>query len=100
LQGGPAGHGFDRNELLLRKVCGPNDPTRFMVALVNYMSKSSFTNCLLHLEGEKVFGFTKRLVDCPLNENNDSHRPNCVDFSHPRVIIPADVFNNVKDVCM
>ncbi len=59
LQGGLVGHGFDKNELLLTRVQGWSDTTKLVVAVANYTSGSSFTNCFLHLEGEKVFGSTK-----------------------------------------
>jgi hypothetical protein len=49
---------------------------------------------------EKVFGFVKRHVDCPLGTYNDSHRLDCVNFFHPKVIVPIVVPNNVKDVRM
>ncbi len=100
LQGGPLGHNLDRNELFFRKACKLNDPIRLVVVVANYMSRSSFTNHLLHLKGKEVFGSTKQLVDCPFNEDNDSHYSNCVNFFHRRVIILDDVLNNVKDVCM
>jgi hypothetical protein len=72
LQGGPSSHGHDRNELLLRKVQGPNDPTRLTAIVANYTSESSFTNFLPHLEGEEVFGSSKQLVDYPPGVDNDS----------------------------
>jgi hypothetical protein len=54
LQGGPPGHGFDRNELLLSRACGLNDFAKLVVNVTNYMFESSFTNHLPHLEGEEV----------------------------------------------
>jgi hypothetical protein len=72
LQGGPSSHGRDRNELLLKRARGPNDLARLTATMANYTSGSSFTNFLLHLEGEKVFGSSKRPVDYPLSVNNDS----------------------------
>lgn len=71
-----------------------------MVVVANYMSKSSFTHFSLYFEGEKVFGFVKKLVDCPFDANNDSHRLNRVNFSRPRVIVPIDEPNIVEDVPM
>jgi len=38
-----------------------------------------------HLEGEEVFGFGKRKLDLPIGSEGDSHHPNKVNFSHPRV---------------
>jgi hypothetical protein len=59
LQGGPSHHGLDRKELLLRKALGSSDLARLVAIMANYTSRLSFTNCLPHLEGEKVFGFSK-----------------------------------------
>jgi hypothetical protein len=59
LQGGPLGHGPDRNELLQR-ACRLNDLARLAVVIANYTFESCFTNHLSHLEeGEEVFGFVK-----------------------------------------
>jgi hypothetical protein len=38
-----------------------------------------------HFEGEEVFGSQKRKADVPLGSEHESHRPNKVNFSHPRV---------------
>ncbi len=38
-----------------------------MVVVINYVSGSSFSYHASHLEGEEVFGFSKRPVHCPLN---------------------------------
>jgi hypothetical protein len=60
-----------------------------MATLANYMFGSSFTYHVSHLEGEEVFGSTKRPVDCPPGPNNDLHRLDHVNFSHPQVIVHA-----------
>jgi len=44
------------------------------------MSESSFTNHLLHLEVEKIFGSAEQLVDYPPSVNNDSHHPDHVNL--------------------
>ncbi len=89
LQGGQPSHGLDRNELLLRRAQRSNDLVTLVATMANYISKSSFTNHLPHLKGEEVFGSTKQLAICPLSADNDSHRPNHVNFFRPRVIILA-----------
>jgi len=38
-----------------------------------------------HLEGEEIFGSTKRKLDVPIGNCGDSHRPDKVNFSQPRV---------------
>ncbi len=66
----------------------------------NYTFRSSFTNCLLYFEGEKVFGFAKQLIDCPFDADNDSHRLDRVNFSRPQVIVLVDEPNIIEDVPM
>ncbi len=36
MQGGPFGHGLDRNELLLKMACGSNDLARLAIVVANY----------------------------------------------------------------
>ena len=38
-----------------------------------------------HLEGEETFGSTKRKLDVPIGDAGDSHRPDKINFSQPRV---------------
>lgn len=83
LRGGPFGHGFDKNEFLLKKVRQSSDPFRLVVVVANYTFEFSFFYCTSHLEGEEVFEFAKLPVDYPLNAENDFHHPNCVNFSSP-----------------
>jgi hypothetical protein len=71
-----------------------------MVVVANYTFESSFTNCLLHLEEEKVFGSTKRFTNCLPSVNNDSHRLDRVNFFHPKVSVLTTKPNIVEDVCM
>jgi hypothetical protein len=59
-------HGPYRNELLLKKARGSNDLAKLVVVMANYTFRSSFTNRLPHLEGEKVYESTKRPIDYPL----------------------------------
>jgi hypothetical protein len=42
------------------------------------------TTRILHLEGEEIFGSTKRKLDLPPGDDGDSHRPDKVNFSQPR----------------
>jgi hypothetical protein len=66
--------------------------------MANFTIGSSFTYHLPHLEGEEVFGFAKRPIDCPLGTKKHSHHPDHVNFSHPWVSILAHELNFVKDV--
>jgi len=38
-----------------------------------------------HFEGKEIFGFCKRMANLPLELEHDSHHPNLVNFSQPRV---------------
>jgi hypothetical protein len=98
LQRGPSSNGFDRNDFLLRRAQCSSDPTRLMVSMANYTSGSSFSYCVLHLEGEEVFGSAKWFVNCFLGAKNDFHRPNHVNFSHPQVTFIIVQPNLVKNV--
>jgi hypothetical protein len=93
-------HGPDRNELLLKRAYESSDHAKLATTITNYMFESSFTNHLPHLEGKEVFGSMKQLVNCPPNKNNDSHCPDCEDFSYPWVTVPNTMPNNVKDAFM
>jgi hypothetical protein len=59
LQGGPSGHGHDRNEFLLKRAQWLIDLARLTVVVANYTFGSSFSYCILHLEGEELFGSIK-----------------------------------------
>jgi hypothetical protein len=64
------------------------------------MFGSSLFYHTLHLEGEEVFGFTKWPIDYPPSADNDSHYPDCVNFSCPRIIVPTIQPNIVGNVGM
>jgi len=68
--------------------------------MANYKSRLSFTNCLPHLKGKEVFRSSKQPIDCPPNVGKDSHRPNCVNLSHPWITILAIKPNIVDNVHM
>jgi hypothetical protein len=53
LQGGPIGHEPNKNELLLRRAQGSNDPTKLTTVVANFTFGSSFTNRFLDLEGKR-----------------------------------------------
>ncbi len=98
MQGGPIGHGLNKNEFKLKMAQGSNDPTKLTTIVANFTFGSTFANCLLHLEREKVFGFAKQLVDCFLGIDQDSHRLDCVNFFHPWVFVPTPEPNIVDYV--
>jgi hypothetical protein len=53
--------------------------------VTKFVSGSSYTLKILHLEGEKVFGSTKWMEDLPLWLEGDLHKHDCIIFSCPWV---------------
>ncbi len=99
MQGGPSGHGPDRNELLLKRVRRSNDFIKVVIpTMANYTSGSSFTIPLPHLKGKEVLGSSKQFANCLFGIDNDSHHLDCVNFSCPLVIILVTEPNIVDDV--
>jgi hypothetical protein len=98
LQGGPTGHGPNKNELLLRKAQGLSDLAKLVTDVANYTSGSFFTNCPPHLEGKEVFGFAKQLVNCVLSIHKDSHHFDHMNFFCPQVSVMAIKPNIMEDV--
>jgi hypothetical protein len=68
--------------------------------VANYTSGFSFSYHILHLEGEEVFGSAKQPDDYPFNAKNDSHCPNCLNFSCPWITVLAIQSNVVDNVSM
>jgi hypothetical protein len=100
LQGGPSCHGPNRNEFLFKKAQHFSDFVRLVAIVANYTFGSSLFYHTPHLEGEEVFGFAKQHADCLLGVENDFHRLDCVNFSHPRIIVPIAQPNVVGNVGM
>ena len=89
LKGNHAGTGPGKDELLLRVAqrCAhhPGNPKALADAISNIRGVQDFVTREPHLEGEEVFGSQKRKADMPLGYEQDSHRPNKVNFSRPCV---------------
>jgi hypothetical protein len=66
----------------------------------NYMFKFSFSYCILHLEGEEVFGSTKESINSLPSAKNDFHHFNRVNLFHPKVTVPIAQPNVVGNVSM
>jgi hypothetical protein len=60
-----------------------SDLVKLAKVVANYTSGSSFTNRLPHLKVEEVFGSFKQPANYPLDADNDSYHPNCVNFFCP-----------------
>jgi hypothetical protein len=77
--------GSSKQELKLRVARRTNDPKKIEEVLSQLPGVEVATTRILHLEGEEIFGNTKRKLDLPPGDDGDSHRPDKVNFSQPRV---------------
>ena len=89
LKGENTGTGPGKEELLLRvaqrSTHRTSNPKVLANAISNIQGVQDFVTREPHLEGEEVFGSQKRKADMPLGCEHDSHRPDKVNFSCPRV---------------
>jgi hypothetical protein len=85
LKGKASGTGPSRQELKLRAARRSGDPKKIVEALNQLPRVEVATIRISHLEGEEIFGSTKRKLDLPPSDDGDSHRPNKVNFLQPRV---------------
>ncbi len=82
----------------MRRAHFSGDVSKLATIIANYTFESLFTIWILHLEGEEVFGFAKHDVDFLLRVDDESRRPNCINFSHPCVAIFAYQPNSVDNL--
>jgi hypothetical protein len=61
------------------------DPKKIVEALSQLPGVEVATTQIPHLEGEEIFGSTKRKLDLPSGDDGNSHRHDKVNFSQPRV---------------
>ena len=85
LKGDRSGTGPGKEELRLRAAQRSGDAKRIVAALEHMPGAEHWCTRKPQLEGEEVFGTTKRKLDLPPGSEQDSHRPDKVSFSHPRV---------------
>jgi hypothetical protein len=89
LKGDRAGTGPGKEELQLRAaqrtVERTGDPKVLNVAMAKLPGAELFCTRTPHMAGEEVFGSQKRKVDVPLGFEGESHRPDMVNFSRPRI---------------
>jgi hypothetical protein len=57
------------------------DIFKLVETIVNYVSKSSSMTRTFHLEGEGVFSFVNHSVDRFPRVDDESHKPNHINFS-------------------
>jgi hypothetical protein len=85
LKGKASGTGPSKQELKLRAARRSGDPKKIEEALSQLLGVEVATTRIPHLEGEEIFGSTKRKLDLPPGDDGNSHRPDKVNFSQPRV---------------
>ena len=85
LNGGLSGYGPSRHDLKLKRAIASMDGKKITDAMCSMPGAEDVCTRVPHLEGEEVFGSTKRKLDIPIGSEGDSHRPDKVNFSHPRV---------------
>jgi hypothetical protein len=74
-----------KQELKLRVARHSGNPKKIAEALSQLLGVEVATTRILHLEGKEIFGNTKRKLDLPPGDDGNSHRPDKVNFSEPRV---------------
>jgi hypothetical protein len=89
LKGDRAGTGPGKEELQLRAAQRTaertGDPKVLNDAMAKLPGAELFCTREPHLAGEEVFGSQKRKADIPLGFEGESHRPDKVNFSRPRI---------------
>ena len=84
-KGNASGTGPSKQELRLMVARRSGDPKKIEEALSQLPGAKVATTQISHLEGKEIFGNTKRKLDLLLGDDGDSHRPDKVNFSQPRV---------------
>jgi hypothetical protein len=89
LKGEHKASGLGKEELMLQVAqCSAQrsgNPKALNVAMAKMHRTEEFCTWEPHFEGEKVFGSQKRKADISLGSEHQSHRPDQVNLSHPRV---------------
>jgi hypothetical protein len=83
LKGKASGTGPSKQELKLRAARRSDDPKKIEEALSQLPGVEVATTWIPHLEGEEIFGSTKRKLDLPPGDDGDSHRLDKVNFLQP-----------------
>ena len=103
LNGDRAGIGPGKEELLLRvaqrTTVRSGNPRALHVALSRMPGAKEFCSRETHFEGEEVFGSMKRRLDLPPGSEYDSHRPDKVNFSRPRVELRSSKTYSSAQAC-
>jgi hypothetical protein len=81
LKGKASGTGLSKQELKLRAAKRSGDPKKIEEALSQLPEVEMVTTRIPHMEGEEIFGSTKRKLDLPPSDDGNSHRHDKVNFS-------------------
>jgi hypothetical protein len=68
-----------------RSALRSGNPKALNVVMAKMPGVEEFCTRESHFEGEEVFGSQKRKADLPLGSKHESHKPDRVNFSRPRV---------------
>jgi len=74
-----------KEELKLRAAHCSKDPKKIVEVLNTLPGSEGVRIRIPHLKGEEIFGSTKKKLDVPIGDGEDSHRPDKVNFSQPHV---------------
>jgi hypothetical protein len=100
LKGDRAGTGPGKEELQLRAAQRTTeqtgDPKVLNVAMAKLPGAELFCTRSPHMAGEEVFSSQKRKADVPLGFEGESHRPDKVNFSRPRIATRSSRANHAS----
>ena len=85
LRGHACGSGPSKGELKLRAARRSECSKKIAEALNSLLEAHGVGSRVPHLEGEEIFGSTKRRLDVSIGDAGDLHRPDKVNFSQPPV---------------
>ena len=85
LKGGCSGTGPSRQELRLRQAQRSGRLDKLFDTMETMPEGKEWCTRTPYFEGNKVFGSTARQLNLPLGSQFDSHRPDKMNFSRPRV---------------
>ena len=84
LKGGRSGTRPSKQELRLRQAQRSGRLDKVVDAMETMAEGKEWCTRTPHFEGEEVFGSTTRQLNLPLGSEFDSHRPDKMNFSHPK----------------
>jgi hypothetical protein len=100
LKGDRAGTDPGKEELQLRDAQRTaewtGDPKVLNIAMAKLPGAELFYTRAPHMAGEEVFGSQKRKADVPLGFEGESHQPNKVNFSRPRIATRSSRANHAS----